>query len=152
MNIYLASSWRNADQQRLVEMLRSAGHEVYDFRNPAPGENGFSWSDIDAKWRGWSVGEYLDALRHPVAVAGFGRDMEGMRWAQVCVMLMPCGRSAHVEAGWMAGSGRAVVCYLPEGHEPELMYSCFDYIVRDDRELLDCLGAITELVKLKLKS
>jgi hypothetical protein len=33
--IYLASSWRNERQPELVRILREAGHEVYDFRNPA---------------------------------------------------------------------------------------------------------------------
>lgn len=32
-----ASSWRNEIQQEIVSSLRSAGHEVYDFRNPVPG-------------------------------------------------------------------------------------------------------------------
>ena len=44
MRIYVASSWRNeARQQATVHALRGAGHEVYDFRNPAPGDTGFSW-------------------------------------------------------------------------------------------------------------
>ena len=36
MKIYVASSWRNAQQPAVVARLREAGHEVYDFRNPAP--------------------------------------------------------------------------------------------------------------------
>lgn len=48
MRIYLASSWRNAAQPGLVALLRSWGHEVYDFRNPAPGETGFAWQ---TDWR-----------------------------------------------------------------------------------------------------
>ena len=34
--IYVASSWRNREQPSVVKALREAGHEVYDFRNPAP--------------------------------------------------------------------------------------------------------------------
>jgi hypothetical protein len=45
--IYVASSWRNDVQPVAVEMFRQLGHEVYDFRNPRPGDNGFHWSDID---------------------------------------------------------------------------------------------------------
>jgi hypothetical protein len=42
MRIYVASSWRNeAKQQATVLALREAGHEVYDFRHPAPGNEGF---------------------------------------------------------------------------------------------------------------
>lgn len=42
MKIYVASSWRNERQPEVVEHLRSFGYEVYDFRNPAPGDTGFS--------------------------------------------------------------------------------------------------------------
>ena len=34
--IYVASSWRNALQPGVVTKLRRDGHEVYDFREPAP--------------------------------------------------------------------------------------------------------------------
>ena len=40
MKIYVASSWRNERHPGVVELLRIAGHEVYDFRNP---EDGDSW-------------------------------------------------------------------------------------------------------------
>ncbi len=45
--IYVASSWRNKYYPEVVEALRAAGHEVYDFRNPPHGGAGFHWTDID---------------------------------------------------------------------------------------------------------
>lgn len=33
MHIYVASSWRNTYYPEVVQALRDAGHEVYDFRN-----------------------------------------------------------------------------------------------------------------------
>ena len=45
--IYLAISWRNEQQQDLVQLIRKHGHEVYDFKNPSPGNIGFAWSQID---------------------------------------------------------------------------------------------------------
>lgn len=47
MKIYLASSWRNQYQAEVLASLRGAGFEVYDFKNPAPGNVGFSWKQID---------------------------------------------------------------------------------------------------------
>ena len=38
MKIYVASSWRNTYYPQVVETLRQAGYEVYDFRNPPTGE------------------------------------------------------------------------------------------------------------------
>ena len=43
MNIYVASSWRNAMQPAIVAALRRWGHEVYDFKNPAPNSIGSCW-------------------------------------------------------------------------------------------------------------
>ena len=44
--IYVASSWRNPEQQTVVVALRDAWHDVYDYHNPCPGNTGFAWSRI----------------------------------------------------------------------------------------------------------
>ena len=69
--IYLASSWRNRHQPAAVRILRRAGHEVYDFRHPKPGDSGFSWGDIAAGWLNWTPEEFVEGLKHPIAQAGF---------------------------------------------------------------------------------
>ena len=120
--IYLASSWRNQHQPALVQTLRGAGHEVYDFKNPAPGNHGFGWSQIDPDWQDWSPEEFRQALQHPVAQAGFGLDHAAMEWADTFVMLLPCGRSAHLELGWACGAGKRTLILQLEQQEPELMY------------------------------
>lgn len=121
MRLYVASSWRNELQPGVVERLRQAGHEVYDFRNPAPGEAGFAWSDIDPRWQSWDRLSYVQALGHEVARHGYARDWAGMQWADAFVLVQPCGRSAHLEAGWAVGAGKPVIVLLAEGQEPELM-------------------------------
>ena len=135
MKIYVASSWRNYYQQDVVILLRKLGHEVYDFKNPPHGNTGFSWSDIDPKWESWSVSEYKAALEHPIAIAGFNSDFDGMKWADACVMVLPCGRSANTEAGWMKGAGKHVFVYHPTKQEPELMYRIYDGIISSKEEL-----------------
>lgn len=42
--IYVASSWRNEYYPEVVEKLREAGHDVYDFRNPPSGDPGVKWN------------------------------------------------------------------------------------------------------------
>lgn len=93
--IYVASSWRNVFQQDVVAILRDLGHEVYDFKNPPHGNGGFQWSDIDPDWQNWTTEQYQEALNHPIAQKGFDSDFNGMQWADVCVMVLPCGRSAN---------------------------------------------------------
>ena len=122
MKVYVASSWMNTYQPDVVALLRTVGHEVYDFRNPVDGDNGFSWSEIDPNWLAWTVHEYHDALSHPLATDGFDKDFAAMKWADVCVLVLPCGRSAHLEAGWFVGAGKPVLIVIVNPIEPELMY------------------------------
>ena len=62
MKIYVASSWRNEVQPSVVQSLRDADHEVYDFKEPSPGRAGFHWSDIDTSWKDWNSKEFRTAL------------------------------------------------------------------------------------------
>jgi len=137
--IYVASSWRNKYQPVVVAALRKAGHEVYDFRNPKDNPGGFHWADVDENWQGWQPEEYIRNLTHPVAEKGFKADMDAMLWADTCVLVLPCGRSAHTEAGWMAGAGKRVIAYIPEMVEPELMYKLFDGVVGNLDDLVQSL-------------
>lgn len=119
--IYVASSWRNAQQPEIVQLLRSKGHGVYDFRTPDTSHSGFAWSDIDPAWESWTREQFLAGLKHPIAVESFEQDLTAMEWADTCVLVMPCGRSAHLEAGWFIGRGKPTAILLADGG-PELMY------------------------------
>ena len=137
--IYVASSWRNERQQDVVAALRRAGYDVYDFKNPAPGDHGFAWSTIDPAWQSWSPVAFRDALKHPIAAAGFAKDMDALMSCDACVLVLPCGRSAHLELGWAAGAGKHTVVLLAPG-EPELMLKMVDDICLDLDEVLVALA------------
>ncbi len=139
MKIYVASSWRNDKQFGVVGFLRRAGHEVYDFRNPKPGNSGFHWSDIDPKWQSWEPYQFKEALNHPIAEQGFNLDWEAMAWADVGVLVMPCGRSAHLEAGYFVGAKKPLFILLSDG-EPELMYKMSTGVCLSLSELLFEIG------------
>lgn len=146
MKLYVASSWRNPYQQNVVGLLRLAGHEVYDFMHPPGGDHlGFSWSDVDPDWLAWMPEQYIDALEHPVAVAGFESDFSAMQWADAGVLVLPCGRSAHLEAGWFVGAGKPLWILLDEAEWPgghatsELMYRMATSIVTSLEGLLQVL-------------
>ena len=139
--IYLASSWRNLYQPAAVAMLRAFGHEVYDFRNPPGGiENGFRWSEIDPEWEKWTAADYRKNLTSPLAQRGFTSDFDGMKWADVGVLLLPSGRSAHLELGWMAGAGKRTIIWTRDGQEPELMALLADEICTSGDEVLAALN------------
>lgn len=140
--VYVASSWRNKFQPGVVEVLRSYDLEVYDFRNPTAEDYGFSWQEIDHDWLNWSWQQYEEALSHPTAERGFNFDMEALRWCDACVLVLPCGRSAHLELGWAAGACKKTALYNPPGVnlEPELMTKMVDLRTDSLEEVRRWLG------------
>lgn len=92
--IYLASSWRNAEQPQVLQALRDAGHEVCG-GSPAA---------------------------EAVAIHGYLRDWQAMQRADTGVLLLPSGRSAHIEAGYFVGADKPLFVLLSGQNEPELMY------------------------------
>ena len=137
--IYVASSWRNGYYLEVVDRLREAGHEVYDFRNPPSGDPGFKWSSVSEDYMEWSPQQYRDMLQHPKAERQFHNDIVAMEACDTCVLVLPCGRSAHTEAGWFAGKGRTTVVLIPERQEPELMYKLFSGVCCSVEELIEML-------------
>ena len=128
MNIYVASSWRNDYQPMVVKALRKVGYEVYDFKSPKGDDYGFHWSEIDGGWQKWNFEEYINALNHPLSESDFKSDMDALEWADVCVLVLPCGRSAHLELGWSIGKGKrtAILHHSAQQIEPELMAKMVD--------------------------
>lgn len=145
--IYVASSWRNEYQEIVVTILRAMGHEVYDFKNPPNGDKGFAWSEIDPNWQNWTSEEYKNALNHSRSEQGFNNDFEGMKWADTCIMVLPCGRSANTEAGWMKGAGKEVFVFQPIKQEPELMYKIYDGILTSVDDLHYLFGKRAQVEK-----
>lgn len=140
MRIYVASSWKNARQPAVVQELRAAGHEVYDFRHPEPGDDGFSWTQCALSPEHLKDPKLFRdrVLSHPVARAGFNKDMNALAAANVTVLVLPCGRSAHLELGWAAGHGQRTVVLLDDPlSEPELMYLMNTAICASMEEVLD---------------
>ena len=144
MKIYVASSWRNTIQPDVVQALRAAGHEVYDFRNPGPGLSGFAWASIDPDWQEWTTDQYRAALEHPIARSGFALDFNAMKEADAGVMVLPCGRSANIEAGWIVGQCKPLWILQTERQEPELMYAMAAGICGTIKELLRSINAATD--------
>lgn len=138
--IYLASSWRNTFYPQALAQLRAAGHGVYDFRNP---ETAFSWDQVagNKDWKNWSVEDYFEALQHPRTRQGFNADFNAMQEADVCVLLLPCGKSAHIEAGWMVGQGKETYIVLGDTlDDADLMYLMTDGIVKHISDVIEILS------------
>jgi nucleoside 2-deoxyribosyltransferase len=145
--IYVASSWRNPIQQDIVKALRQAGYKVYDFKHPAPGNKGFGWSEVNPNWLEWSPEQFIADLYsgHPAITRGFAYDKGALDSSDICVLVLPCGRSAHLEAGYAIGRGKRVIFYLhPQNFEPELMYLLGEGCITTIPELIRSLEASPE--------
>jgi len=136
--IYVASSWRNPRQPGVVQALRAAGNDVYDFRTHAD----FHWSDIDPAWESWSAEEVVEALKHPIAQRSFVCDMQALESCDALVLVMPCGRSAHLELGYAIGADKPTAVLLEVG-EPEPMWAAADWIGADLGDLIAWLTVET---------
>jgi hypothetical protein len=152
MKIYVASSWRCEYQPEAVRRLRALGHEVYDFRGPGTGwgevegsDGGFHWSEVDPNWKSWldDVPRYLRGLQHPRAIEGYNRDMDALRRADACILVNPCGQSAHAELGWAAGAGKQTAAWCPAIREPDLMLKMAGYITDKWEDIERWLPEIT---------
>lgn len=134
LRIYVASSWRNELQPRVVAALRAQGHEVHDYKASAstPGElESLSGLRLEpARFR-----ELLST--HPLAQSLFDKDMGALQTCDVCVLVLPCGKSAHLELGWAVGAGKRTVVLLQGECEPDLMYRMADHLCLTIEEVVD---------------
>jgi hypothetical protein len=117
LKIYPASSWRNAHYPTVIAALRADGHDVYDFREA---NSGFCWSCS-------TLQEYITQLQSdPLVAAAFKRDRDALDWCDVCVLVLPSGRSSHLEVAYAAGCGKSTIVMLSEAEplrgKEELMY------------------------------
>ena len=120
MKIYIASSWKNECLCRdVAKTLREWGHAVDLFCDDSTGRFVFHWSELDNL-------EQLDAIRMVNSKQGkkaFKEDKKWLDWADSVVLVLPCGRSAHLEAGYAKGRGKKLYILgdFPKG-EFDIMY------------------------------
>lgn len=164
MKVYVASSWRNPTQPEVVRSLRALssmadlGLDVYDFRNP-PEATGFGWNEVDATYPSGAAiaghgpvlvpfDRYKAMLAHPRAQEGFRSDMAALTSADATVLVLPCGKSAHLELGYAIGAGQRTAILAPDGEaiEPELMYLMADLVTDNAGELVEWLTYYAKLV------
>jgi hypothetical protein len=152
VKIYVAASWRTPRQPQVVNALRAQGHDVYDFRQPAPGNNGFHWSQVAPHWDREArlpAAEYIMTLSsHPRCSEGFLFDLNALEDADGLVLVMPAGRSAHLELGYAVGAGKKTAILLEDPIDgPDLMHLCADKLTKSVDEVLAFFGVPAEPAK-----
>ena len=131
--IYLASSWKMASVVKdIADLLRKRGHEVDAFCDDENGKRvSFDWNELFDIMKDESIDISIEdaktMMTHWRVKEAFKEDKKFIDWADVLIMLMPCGRSSHLEAGYAAGSGKRL--YIIGGFEKgefETMYGFAD--------------------------
>lgn len=107
------------------DTLRAAGHEVFD--------NWYAAGPIaDDHWREYEQGRghtYREALASPEAQHNFSFDKKWLDWADTGVLVLPAGKSGHIELGYMRGRPGTISTHVLFEEEPteryDLMYQFF---------------------------
>jgi hypothetical protein len=142
LKIYAASSWNNPYYKDVVQQLVLNGYDVYDFTGKMSTYGNavtFHWSQIDSEWESWTNQQFVDNLSHPNARHAFSIDHDNMQQSQVCVLILPCGKSSHMEAGFMKALGKKLLIYMPQPQRAELTYSLADDFCDNIPQLLQIL-------------
>ena len=134
MNVYIIGSLRNKVVQQVAHALREAGHSVFDDWQAAGPEADDYWQKYE-KARGRT---YKEALQGAAAKNVFEFDKKNLLDAAVVVMVLPAGRSAHLELGWAIGKRRKGYILLdPSVDRWGVMYQFADGVFSTVDELVE---------------
>ena len=143
MKVYIASSWKNRGGVReLAEHIRAMGFECDDFTDDSRGRFVFSWTEITENELKLTAKKLLEDER---AQKAFKEDVSMIDWADVLILLLPSGKSSHMELGYAAGKGKEIIIFAPLGFEPgewEVMYG-FAHAMTDS--LHDLIGYLADI-------
>ena len=100
--IYLIGSLRNPEIPKIGNKLREIGFEVFDdWYAPGP--------KADEYWQAYENGKgstYKQALRGWAGKHIFEFDVAHLSRADIAILVLPAGKSGHLELGYIIGSGK----------------------------------------------
>lgn len=100
--IYVIGSLKNEKVPLVAEELRKCGYRVFDDWYSAGPEADDYWQ-AHCRLRGM---DYEQALASPHAVCVFEFDREWLDAADTVVLVLPAGKSGHIELGYAIGAGK----------------------------------------------
>ena len=101
-SVYLIGSLRNPAIPELGNLLRKQGFEAFDDWYSA----GFEADDQWQKYENLRGRSYKEALQGHAAKHVFAFDKFHLDRCDAAVLVMPAGRSGHLELGYFAGTGK----------------------------------------------
>jgi len=143
--IYIASSWKNKTWViDLAEELEKLGFEVDAFCRSSDKRYAFHWSELVDNEDDLKYYDAIEMLADGRTKRAYREDKKWLDWANVVVMLMPCGRSSHLEAGYAVGQGKRLYIYgeFIKG-EFDVMYGFADGLYRTEQ-----IGDMAEAIRM----
>lgn len=134
MKIYLIGSLRNPNIVQVGNRLRAAGYDVFD-QWWAPGRETDSFWQEYTKARGQT---YREAIQDHYAKHVYDFDKCHLDAADAAVLVLPAGKSAHLEAGYVCGRSKPmIVMFDGEPERYDIMYQFASAFVFSEDELLE---------------
>ncbi len=106
--VYVIGSLRNPFVQDVAQALRGPGIEVFDDWMAAGPRADDHWKEYE-QHRGRS---YVQALKGRAAQQVYNYDKSNLDRADIAVLVLPAGKSGHLELGYMAGKGKPTYILL----------------------------------------
>lgn len=140
-SIYLIGALKNKEIPNIGNDLRYLGYDVFDdWWSPGPEADHFLLAYERLRGHG-----YKDALKGFAAQHNFTFDKYHIDRCDAAVMVMPCGKSGHLELGYVIGSGKpGFILFDAEPERMDLMYNFATDIFFSKQEMLDKLKAKSE--------
>ena len=141
--VYLIGSLRNPQVPIIANQLRVAGFEVFDDWFSAGPEADDKWRDYE-KARGRSFNE---ALKGYPARHVFAFDHHHLARASAVALILPAGKSGHLELGWALGQGKPGFILLDNPERWDVMYQFATGVVTSVPALIEALGRAHAVVQ-----
>lgn len=133
IRIYVAGSFKNRERIRIIgEALRCCGYHVYVFCDEHEPTYRLS-QELRENYDMATLTPQAIETNKTLLTIGTLNFMQLIQ-CDVLVLVLPCGRSAHLEAGWMCGQQRPVYVIGPMvPGEFDAMYVMTNGIFADDQ-------------------
>lgn len=132
--VYLIGSLRNPEVPLIGDALREAGFEVFDDWFAAGPIADDSWMEYE-KGRGT---HYKDALNGFAAEHVFEFDFHHLNRSSFGILVLPAGKSGHLEIGYLAGQGKPTyVLFKEEPERWDVMYKFMNNVFFSKEEMVN---------------
>lgn len=134
--IYLIGSLRNPKVPEIANALRGHGLETFDDWYAAGERADDSWRDYEQQ-RGHS---YAEALIGYAAEHVFRFDLYHIDRSSAGLLVLPAGKSGHLELGYILGQGKPGYILLDSPDRWDVMYKFATLVTTDLQEIINEIG------------